>query len=640
MSRLFRILWKCLLLPALGAMAMLAFPAAGAELPNILWITCEDTGPQLGCYGDQYAETPNLDRLASRGMRYLHAWSNAPVCAPARTTIISGVYPTSTGSEHMRSLVSMPGFMKMYPQLLRERGYYCTNNNKEDYNLDKPGKVWDDSSGKAHWKNRKPGQPFFAVFNIVVSHESQIRVRPHTLKHDPVRVRVPAYHPDTPEVRHDWAQYYDKVTEMDAQAGKRLRELEEAGLGDETIVFFYGDHGSGMPRSKRWPYNSGLHVPLIVHFPEKLRHLAPKEYAAGGTSDRLVSFVDLAPTLLSLAGVKPPEWLQGHAFLGEFASPPQPYLYGFRGRMDERCDLVRSVHDGRYVYVRNYMPHLIYGQYLDYMFQTPTTQVWKRLYDEGKLSPPKTYFWEPKPAEELYDLQRDRDEVQNLVDSPEHRAILDRLRQAHREHVLKIRDVGFLPEGEQHRRASGTTMYEMGHDGKKYPLERILAMADLASSRKPGVTAPLQQGLKDGDSGVRYWAATGLLIRGREAVEASRDGLRAALGDPSPSVRIAAARALGQYGGDADLALALPVLKSLSPPDKNGAYVSIEALNAVDALGSRAAGLADFLRAMPVQDPAAVARANGYVPRLLEKILGERRKTTAAPGGRPKGKRK
>ena len=192
MSRLFRILWKCLLLPALGAMAMLAFPAAGAELPNILWITCEDTGPQLGCYGDQYAETPNLDRLASRGMRYLHAWSNAPVCAPARTTIISGVYPTSTGSEHMRSLVSMPGFMKMYPQLLRERGYYCTNNNKEDYNLDKPGKVWDDSSGKAHWKNRKPGQPFFAVFNIVVSHESQIRVRPHTLKHDPARVRVPA----------------------------------------------------------------------------------------------------------------------------------------------------------------------------------------------------------------------------------------------------------------------------------------------------------------------------------------------------------------------------------------------------------------------------------------------------------------
>lgn len=643
MSRSSHDLLQCLPVVALGifTFAVLAVsPIPGGELPNILWITCEDTGPQLGCYGDKYADTPNLDRLASRGMRYLHAWSNAPVCAPARTTIISGVYPSSTGAEPMRSLVAMPAFMKMYPQLLRERGYYCTNNSKEDYNLEKPGKVWDESSGKAHWKNRRPGQPFFAIFNLVVSHESQIRVRPHTLKHDPAAAPLPAYHPDTPEVRHDWAQYYDKVTEMDAQAGNRLRELEDAGLADKTIVFFYGDHGSGMPRSKRWPYDSGLHVPLIVHFPDKLKHLAPKEYAAGGVSGRLVSFVDLAPTLLSLAGVRPPEWMQGHAFLGEFEAPQQPFLYGFRGRMDERCDLVRSVSDGRYVYVRNYMPHLIYGQYLNYMFQTPTTQVWKRLYDEGKLSPPKTYFWETKPAEELYDLQADRDEVRNLAGSPQHQAILDRFRQAHREHVLKIRDVGFLPEAEQHRRAAGTTMYEMGHDPKQYPLEKIMAMADLASLRTPGVNAKLQQGLKDGDSGVRYWAAMGLLIRGRDAVEPTRDDLRAALNDPSPSVRIVAARALGQYGSDADLALALPVLKTLAPPDKNGVYVSIEALNAVDALGSKAAGLGDFLKAMPVEDPDAPARAKGYVPRLLEKILGEPRKAKASPGGRPKGKRK
>ncbi len=237
----------------------------------------------------------------------------------------------------------MPEFMKMYPQFLRERGYYCTNNSKEDYNLTKPGQVWDESSGKAHWKNRQPGQPFFAIFNITVSHESQIRTRPHTLVHDPAQAPLPAYHPDTPEVRHDWAQYYDKVTEMDAQAGQRLKELEEAGLADETIIFFYGDHGSGMPRSKRWPYDSGLHVPLIVHVPDKFRELAPKDYQPGGATDRLVAFVDLAPTLLSLAGVKPPEWMQGHAFLGRFEAPPQKYLFGFRGRMDERYDMVRSV---------------------------------------------------------------------------------------------------------------------------------------------------------------------------------------------------------------------------------------------------------------------------------------------------------
>ena len=297
----------------------------------------------------------------------------------------------------MRSAVPLPAFMKLYPQFLRERGYYCSNNNKEDYNLTRPGKIWDDSSSKAHWKNRAAGQPFFAIFNSTVSHESQLRVRPHTLKHDPAKVRVRAYHPDTPEVRHDWAQYYDKVTKMDAQAGKRLQELADAGHMEDTIIFFYGDHGSGMPRSKRWPYNSGLHVSLIVYVPEPFKALAPKEYAAGGWSGRLVSFVDLAPTLLSLAGLQPPEWMQGHAFMGQFATPPPKYLHGFRGRMDERYDLVRSVRNDRYVYLRHYMPHLIYGQHIDYMFQTPTTQVWKRLYDEGKLAPPQTCFWERKP---------------------------------------------------------------------------------------------------------------------------------------------------------------------------------------------------------------------------------------------------
>jgi len=606
--------------------------AAEPELPNILWVTCEDTGPQLGCYGDAYAETPNLDRLAAKGMRYLNAWSNAPVCAPARTTIISGVFPTSMGAEHMRSQVAMPSFMRMYPQFLRERGYYCTNNSKEDYNLDKPGPVWDESSGKAHYKNRRPGQPFFAIFNITVSHESQIRSRPHTLKHDPAKVRVRAYHPDTPEVRHDWAQYYDKVTEMDAQVGKRLAELEESGLADETIVFYYGDHGSGMPRSKRWPYNSGLHVPLIVHFPEKLRQFAPKEYAPGGTSDRLVSFVDLAPTLLSLSGLKPPDWMQGHAFMGRFDAGPQPYVYGFRGRMDERYDLVRSVRSQRYVYVRNYMPHLIYGQHVGFMFQTPTTQVWKQLYDEGKLQAPKTFFWEPKPAEELYDLQSDPDEVQNLAASPQHQQVLQELRGALRAQLLKIRDVGFLSEAEMHRRAEGTTIYELGHNPQKYPLERILDMADLATLRKPDVLPQLKAGLRDADSGVRYWAAMGLLIRGTAGIESARAELRAALADASPTVRVVAAWALGQYGNESDLAQALATLRELASPDKNGAYLSILAVNVIDMLGPKAAPLHEMLKTMPATDPAAAGRANGYVGRLLATILGDvRKEPTAKP---------
>lgn len=593
---------------------------SSSKKPNIVWIVAEDINPQLGCYGDKYAETPNIDRFAAGAWRYRHCWSTAPVCAPARTTLISGVYPTSLGAEHMRSEVKMPGFMKMYPQFLREHGYYCSNNSKKDYNLTEPGQVWDESSRTAHYRNRQPGQPFFAVFNMERSHESQIRTRPHQLKHDPARAPLPAYHPDTPEVRRDWAQYYDKISEMDALFAGHLKGLEEAGLLNSTVVFFYGDNGSGMPRSKRWPYNSGLNVPLIVYVPEQFKHLAPKDYAAGGATDRLVGFIDFAPTLLSLAGIKPPEWMQGRAFLGQFEGPAQTYLHGFRGRMDERYDLVRSVRNQRFVYIRNYMPHLIYGQYIDYMFQTPTTRVWKQLYDDGRLRPPQTFFWEPKPPEELYDLQNDPAEVKNLVHSPRHQEILTELRAAQRAHVLKVRDVGFLSEADLHSRSRGTTIYQMGLDPARYPLEPILAMAETASLLKPEALPQLKAGLKAGDSAIRYWAAMGLLMRGTNGVESAQDELRAALQDESPTVRIIAARALGQFGGQSELNRALPVLKELAPPDKNGAYVSILALNAIEALGDKAASLRDLIKSMPGKDPAAVERANSYVPRLIKNI--------------------
>ena len=594
-----------------------------SQPPNVLWLTCEDMGPHLGAYGDRYSTTPNLDRFAARGLRYLNAWSNAPVCAPARTTLISGLYPTSTGSEHMRSMTRLPARMKMYPQFLREAGYYCTNNSKEDYNLEKPGQVWDDSSPKAHWKNRKAGQPFFAVFNFTITHESQIRRRPHQLVHDPAKVRLPAYHPDTPEVRHDWAQYYDNITEMDAQFGARLKELEEAGLAGDTIVFFYSDHGSGMPRSKRWPYNSGLNVPLIVHFPDKFRHLASKGYAPGGTTDRLVSFVDFAPTLLSLVGIKPPDYLQGHSFMGQYEAAPQSNIYGFRGRMDERYDMVRSVRDKRYVYIRNYMPHRIYGQHVAYMFETPTTQAWKRLFDDGKLKPPQTYFWQVKPAEELYDLEHDPDEVNNLAGSPQHHEILNRLRRAQQELALRIRDVGFLPEDEIHTRSEGSTPYEMGHDKQRYPLERILSAADLAASFHPEGVAQLRQKLGDRDSAVRYWAAMGILARGKSAVTAARGELHKALLDEAPSVRTMAGEALAKYGDEEDLNKSLRVLLDLATSSKKDLYGSIRALNAIDELDAKAASALPAIKELGRSEQTANSRTGEYVARLVEKILAD-----------------
>ena len=612
--------------------------AASAASPNILWLTSEDHSPTMGCYGDKLARTPNVDALAAKGMLFNRAWSCYPVCAPARTTIISGIYPASTGAEHMRSMVSLPPGMKMYPQFLREAGYYCTNNVKEDYNLEKPGQVWDDSSGQAHWKIRKAGQPFFAIFNSTKSHESQIRTRPHKQITDPAAVRVPAYHPDTPEVRQDWAQYYDKVSEVDADAGERLKELAEAGLADDTIVFYYADHGSGMPRSKRWPCNSGLQMPMVVYFPEKWRRLAPKEYQPGGKSDRLVSFVDLAPTLLSLAGIKPPDWMQGHAFAGQYQSEPQPYIFGFRGRMDERLDLVRSVTDGRYVYLRNFYPHVSQAQHVSYQFETPTTQVWRRLFDEGKTNDAQSIFWRaPKAPEELYDLQTDRDEVRNLANSAEHQEVLNRLRQAVRDRIIKNRDVSFLPEGEIHSRSQGTTPYEMARDEKKFPFDRIFATAELASSLEPNAESRLTEALRDSDSAVRWWAALSFLMRGADGVNAGKSALREALKDQSPYVRMIAAQALAQQGDAADLKPSLDALGQLAPADKNGVFVSIYALNSIDALGKKATPLLSTIRNITGEGGSPDARYNSYVPRLVADITTN---LGGEPPARPESKAK
>lgn len=627
---------RFLFLAVITSAFVVGHTASAADRPNILWLTSEDHGPHMGCYGDSYATTPNVDALAARGMLFKHCWSNAPVCAAARTTIIAGMYSPSTGGEHMRSMVAMPKGAKMYPQFLREAGWYCTNCSKEDYNLKKPEGVWDDSSGKAHWKNRAGGQPFFAIFNETCSHESQIRKRPHTWVHDPAKARVPAYHPDTPEVRQDWAQYYDQVTLADESAGHRLKELSDAGLADDTIVFYYADHGSGMPRNKRWPCNSGLQVPMVVYFPPKWAHLAPKEYAPGVKSERLVSFVDLAPTLLSIIGVQPPEWMQGHAFAGKFQSEPQAFIYGFRGRMDERYDCVRSVTDGRFVYLRNYMPHLSQGQHVSYQFETPTTAAWRKLFDEGKLTPEQSIFWkEPKDAEELYDLQGDPDEVQNLAASPAHAATLAKMRKAQEDLALRIRDAGMIPEGEMHHRSEGTSPYDMAHDDRLYPLPRILKAAGDASSMKADAFGNLRAGFADADNAIRYWSAMGMLMRGSAGVAAAHDELMKATKDSSTYVQVAAAWALAKHGDDADRGIALPLLVGLANWSQHDVFTSISALNAIGDLGDKAKPIAAQLKTLPPKGESPDGRFSGYVSRLLADLNGTKTVFEDAPGVSP-----
>lgn len=591
------------------AALFLSTAAIAADRPNILWLTTEDIGPNYGCYGDKYANTPNIDALAARGIRFKRAWSNAPVCAPARTCLISGRWAPADGAEHMRSLVPMPAAHKMYAQILREAGYFCSNNSKEDYNLDRAnvnGKdpVWDESSGKAHWKNRAAGQPFFAIFNDQITHESQIRRRPHTLIHDPAKATVPPFQPDTPEVRRDWAQYYDNITTMDTGLGKKLAELEAAGVAEDTIIMHYGDHGAGMPRFKRWPYNTGLQVGLIMYFPEKWKHLAPKGYAPGAASDELVQFIDLAPTVLSIAGLKPPAYMQGRAICGSHpAASPNNFIHGFRGRMDERYDCVRSTTDGRYVYVRQLMPHLPYGQYLNYMFQQATTQVWSDLFAAGKVNELQSRFWKPKPSEELYDLQSDPWETKNLVDSKAHAGDLERLRAAQDAWLLETRDLGLIPEAERLAVAKGSALADAFKD---WPFHNILDAAKLAANRAEGVEklAPL---LKHENAAVRYWGVMGHLIRG----SADAAALKPMLQDKSASVRIAAAEALGD----------IDTLLASANVDQKPYMEALEALNALDRLKSRLGPKRDAVLALPAKAPKTVEkRLKEYVARLMEHI--------------------
>jgi len=433
------------------------------ERPNILWLSCEDISPDLGCYGDEYSVSPNIDKLATQGVRYDNVYSHSGVCAPTRSGIITGMYPTTIGTHHMRCQGVPPAYVKCFPEYLRAQGYYCTNNSKTDYQFAAPATAWDQSSRTAHWRNRFADQPFFAVFNYTTSHESQIRNRSKKMldrianlgdkKHDPAKAKLPPYYPDTLIVRKDWAQYYDIITLMDQQVGAALRELEDAGLADDTIVWFWGDHGRGLPRAKRWIYDSGLRIPLLIRVPEKWRKLVlpgnPNALKPGSVNDDLVAFIDFAPTMLSLAGVKIPSHIQGQAFLGPQKAKPRDYIYAARDRMDEAYDLIRAVRDKRYKYIRNYMWHVTRAQDIEYMNQMPTMQEMRRLNAQGKLKGPQLQYFEPtKPVEELYDCQNDPHEVNNLAGKKKYRKILERMRKAHEQWVIDTGDIGLIPESE------------------------------------------------------------------------------------------------------------------------------------------------------------------------------------------------
>jgi N-sulfoglucosamine sulfohydrolase len=565
---------------------------ASAGRPNILWITCEDISPYLGSYGCPEAQTPNLDKLARNGLRFTRAYANAPVCAVARSTLLTGMYASTTGTHHMRCRTQLPEIIPAYPRLLRQAGYYCTNNSKKDYNsnFESDPKLWNESSDRAHWKNRKPGQPFFAVFNLGTTHESQLnpaRIREYVSRRqipgrpriDPNSIGLPPYHPDLPKIREDWARLHDLITCMDRQAGQKLDELEEDGVAGNTIVFFFSDHGGMLAGSKRYIRNGGLHVPLIVCFPEKWKHLAPA--GTGGTTDRLVSFVDFPKTVLALAGAEIPALMQGRVFLGENTGPAPETVHFFRDRMAERPDFSRAVTDGRHLFVRNFMPHRPPGRDSRYGFNEQANwRAWEQHFEEGKCDPVQSRFFLPKAPTEFFDNQDDPWNATNVANQPQHKSRVDALSQELDRWMIETRDTGLIPEPLFAELAGPgkpfKTLYEYAQSDQ-YPVAELLQIAKDAATGDPQNTDHYIMITRHAHPVARYHGAYALFLT-RSNIAAVKDALGNMIaGDPMPANRIMAAQALGRCG---DPDTAYRALRREIDATRDG-YLMLYALNAL-----------------------------------------------------------
>jgi uncharacterized sulfatase len=596
------------------------------ERPNIVWLSTEDIGPHLGCYGDTVAKTPNLDAFAARGLRYTNAFAAAPVCAANRSSIITGMHSATLGTHHMRSggegpkpsaMPVLPPHIRCFPAYLRDAGYYCTNNSKQDYNFVPAGDSWDSSSGEAHWKNRGKDQPFFAVFNFTGTHESQAWVEQdapsrretlpaHLTATDPAAITVPPYHVDTPLVRMSWARYYDNIATLDHWVGEHLRAIEEAGLAENTIVFFWSDHGAGLPRCKRWLYDSGTHIPLIVHVPPRWQGAFPA--APATVEDKLVSCIDFAPTVLRLAGLDAPAHMQGNCFLGD-AQQSRSLVFAHRDRMDERYDCIRMARDERWLYLRNFMPFKPYNQHLEYASRGPVQQALLRAATQGSLPEGAQWITHPsKPVEELYDTVADPHQIHNVVDDPANEEVLAELRAAMDTWRASIADLGLIPEPE-------LTAYESRFGSRHAALDQLEALHPGFVETLNGVARfagpPSANAINDlpiahPEAAIRYWCVVGLGQLG-----AARDHVIPALDDAEPVVKVAAAHACLMHGWAEEKALAMLIENTTSELE----WIRLQAVTALDEAGEKARP------AMPALNMALDDRENKYVVRVAQHAL-------------------
>ena len=517
--------------------------------PNILWIVTEDNSLHyMNLYTKGGAEMPNVSSLASEGIVFNNAFSNAPVCSVARSTIITGVYSPRIGTQYHRrmSLVKLPDDVKPLPVYLKEAGYYTSNNSKEDYNFIKDGEIWDESSGKASYKNRKKEQPFFHVQNFHNTHEGQLHFDQEHLENalktnNLDSVKPFPYHPDTPTFRYTQSLYHNHHKDVDKEIGKFIKKLEDENLLDNTIIFYYADHGGVLPRSKGYIYESGLNVPLVVRVPEKFKKLSP--FKAGSRTSTFVEFVDLVPTVLSLAGIEIPRSIDGKPFLGKKLKKSnlekQNTTFGYADRFDEKYDLVRSVRVGKYKYIRNYQPFNVDGLYNFYRYKMLAYKEWYKLFQDGKLNEVQSQFFKPRAPEALYNIDEDPHEIKNLAKDKNYIEILLDLRTKLNDHLVSINDLSFIPE--PHLLENGLDDIVSYSEKNKDLISRLIKISDLSLNDYKQVSSKIQDALNDINPWVRYW---GLIVSssfGSKALENKKQINSIFENDPENLVRMRAA---------------------------------------------------------------------------------------------------
>ena len=593
--------------------------AIANDKPNILWITSEDNDyGWLGCYGNKQAKTPRLDKLAAGGLLFKHAYSNAPVCAVARSTILNGAYAPTMGTQHMRSRHAIAKKYKPYVSYLKSQGYYCTNRSKTDYNFAGNDKaIWDACSGKAHYKNRPKGTPFFSIFNLTVSHESSLfnrKKKSGKTRLDPAKVTLRPYLPDLPGIRSDVAHYHDIITNLDSQIGKILDNLAADGLDEDTIIFYYGDHGGITPRGKRYLKDTGTHIPMLVHVPKKWQHLSP--FKLGSKIDETVAFVDLAPTLLSLIGLEKPEQMQGRAFLGSKRVAPgeDDVVFLYADRFDEIYGMRRGITDGRWKYIHRFTPHLPAAPYSYYQFGQDGWKDWQKAWKDGKLTGRYKTTWEPnQPVEELFDTHADPWEVKNLATDPAHVERLQNMRACLKKTMIKVNDTGIIPEPMFSELADGKTVTSYAASRKK-DMPALVDLAFKASARNPKNLPQFISLLKSEDPVQRYWATLGCVILGKKSSTAEND-LNQLLDDKHSAIRVQAASALIKVGKQETGTSAL--LKELSV--NNNEYSQLNLINTFKQLNLTSKIPDEWL-----DEVLKKRKGKSYLKRLAQKVRDER----------------